>query len=244
MYDQYRTFVKATTMLRDLTEFKASPTYRAILEHVSPEIGNKFLEAIETKSRISRAALRAYCNRNDSLGKPQLYPFGPDFEASPSSLRYVYHAHLILSHAKQLGLAAINMLEIGGGYGGLYLALDMFSSLYDITVMSYTIVDLPEVLELQRQVAAALKVATPLTLLPSTTFGADYAHRDAFLTSNYCFSTLPKELQKKYQEILFPKVAHGFIAWNAIPVFDFGFPTKIVEESPMTGDQFNKYVYF
>ena len=46
-----------------------------------------------------------------------------------------------------------------------------------------------------------------------------------------------------YIKTLFPKVQHGFMAWNMIPIYDFGFKYTIEDEYPKTGD-FNKYVYF
>jgi hypothetical protein len=36
---------------------------------------------------------------------------------------------------------------------------------------------------------------------------------------------------------------HGFITWNNIPVYDFGFPADVEDEVPKTG-KVNKYVRF
>lgn len=243
MYSKYQAYVKAITSLRDLSSFKGSSTYREILEHVSPELGEAFFTALE-KTPISRADLRAFCLKNDSVGKPHLHRFGPDFEASPTSLRYAFHAHLILAYLRRLGQTdPVPIVEVGGGYGGLYIAIETFAPLYGVKLASYTIVDLPEVIELQRQYTALLPCQTPLTLLSAETFGAD-APADAFLVSNYAFSELTADLRAEYQRVLFPKIRHGFMTWNAIPVYDFGFQTIVLNETPLTGDQFNKYVYF
>jgi hypothetical protein len=51
------------------------------------------------------------------------------------------------------------------------------------------------------------------------------------------------DLQKQYIATLFPKVSHGFMAWNNIPLYNFGFETKSETEVPLTGPV-NKYVYF
>ena len=61
-----------------------------------------------------------------------------------------------------------------------------------------------------------------------------------FLISNYCFSELSSLNQDSYRQILFPKIANGFIVWNAVPLFDFGFPAQVEPEVPNTGD-WNKY---
>jgi hypothetical protein len=64
-----------------------------------------------------------------------------------------------------------------------------------------------------------------------------------FLVSNYCFSEISTEFQKKYIDTLFPKISHGFMAWNNSPTYYFGFEIKEEIEYPKTGN-FNRYVYF
>jgi hypothetical protein len=64
-----------------------------------------------------------------------------------------------------------------------------------------------------------------------------------FIISNYCFSEISEEFQKKYIDILFPKVSHGFMAWNMIPTYNFGFKFSEEDEYPKTGE-FNKYLRF
>jgi hypothetical protein len=64
-----------------------------------------------------------------------------------------------------------------------------------------------------------------------------------FLVSCYSFSEIPREYQTKYIENLFPKIKHGFITWNNIPVYNFGFVVDVEEEVPKTG-KVNKYVRF
>jgi hypothetical protein len=71
-------------------------------------------------------------------------------QVSPTSLRYVYQSHLILSYFKTLTLPKqLNLVEIGGGYGGLCVAIYFFSSYYKIKIDNYIIIDLKEVTQLQ-----------------------------------------------------------------------------------------------
>ena len=79
--------------------------------------------------------------------------------------------------------------------------------------------------------------------LNSNTFGNDIKKENLFLISNYCFSEIESHLQQKYIDILFPKILHGFMIWNLIPFFNFGFETEIKVEIPCTGGG-NKYIYF
>ncbi len=63
------------------------------------------------------------------------------------SLGYIYHSHLILTHLKTCILDTI--VEVGGGYDGLCLALHLFAAKYNVNIKSYTIVDLPSISKLQ-----------------------------------------------------------------------------------------------
>ena len=83
-----------------------------------------------------------------------------------------------------------------------------------------------------------------IEFIDASSFGSNIECNNMFLISNYCFSEISKENQNSYRQILFPKIKHGFIAWNMIPVYDFGFHTNIESEIPNTGGHMNKYVYF
>jgi hypothetical protein len=132
---------------------------------------------------------------------------------------------------------------VGGGYGGLCLALYYFSKKYNIHINSYSIIDLKEPLVLQKLYLSKLLTETSVEFIDSSTFGAHIEKENMFLVSNYCFSEIPDEFQKKYIQNLFPKVSHGFMAWNFIKTYDFGFSFREEQESPKT-DTFNKYIYF
>jgi hypothetical protein len=135
-------------------------------------------------------------------------------------------------------------VEVGGGYGCLCLAIHHFSKNYKIKINSYTIVDLPAISTLQRMYLIKVNPNLQVDFVGANTFGSEVEKNDMFLVSNYCFSEISDEFQKKYIEVLFPKVAHGFMAWNIIPTYDFGFTFREEKEFPNTGSVFNKYVYF
>ena len=80
--------------------------------------------------------------------------------------------------------------------------------------------------------------------LDASTFGKNIDKNNMFLISNYCFSEVSSEYQKEYITHLFPKVVHGFMAWNCIELYNFGFNIRVEEERPNTGGKYNKYVYF
>jgi hypothetical protein len=233
-YDTYHQYVKS--IANDLSNFKIHPGYTDVLEHVSFQQGQEYLKYI-SKFNLTDEQIYDFCKKNDSLGNPikYHYPFG---YVSPSSLRYILHSLLILEHIKNLNINNIKIVEVGGGYGGLCLAINHFSKLYNIT-FDYTIIDLEYVSKLQSNYLAQHFVSVKCIEPYGESLEGEY-----FLISNYCFSEIDKDSQNKYISLLFPKVKHGFIIWNMMEdPYYFGFKCDILEEYPQTGIK-NKYVYF
>ena len=143
----------------------------------------------------------------------------------------------------RLNLKEVDMVELGAGYGGLCFALHFFSNSFDITIQSYTLLDLPDVNKLQERFLTSMPLTgAHLSFCSSETFGRNV--KGGFLVSNYAFSELPASLRNAYSESLFTRIQHGFMAWNFIPVYDFGIPIiEDVEERPKTGP-LNRYLYF
>jgi len=241
-YSPYANYVEEICRNNDLSTFKTNPKYVYMLEHVSPEYGQQYLDYIQNNTKLSFEDVQAFCSSNDSVGSPHKIKYG-FLTVSPTSLRYVCHAHIILTHLQSLNLSFADIVEVGGGYGGLCLAIYSLSSKYNITIQSYTIVDLPSVLKLQQKYIPLVSSSIHPEFVDATTFGSTITKSNLFLVSNYCFSEISSQFQNEYRKHLFPKVSHGFMTWNHIPVYDFGFPCKVEDERPTTGPQ-NKYVYF
>ena len=238
-YDTYMNFVDMVCKSGDISTFKSVPEYTYMLEHVTYEEGLAYLDTITEKTHISTDDIRAFCNLNDSVGCPTRfqYEFGL---ASPTSIRYILHAHLILTHMKSLEMTN-NVVEVGG----LCLAVHYFAEKYGIKITSYTIIDLAPIGLLQHMYISKVNPNIRAITIDSNTYGVTIQDTDMFLISNYCFSEITNEHQKRYIHTLFPKVAHGFIAWNAIPVYDFGFSCRVEEEYPPSKySEYNRYLYF
>lgn len=123
---KYLTFCKeAATNDFLFSKFKINPNYTPILSHVSYEEGLKYLE--ESDKDIINLVLE-----NDKYGSPPLVEYG-NLKADPTSLRY---ARFITHIRKYLGEDLGNVLEIGGGYGGLCLGLNR-----TLNIKSYSIAD-------------------------------------------------------------------------------------------------------
>jgi hypothetical protein len=245
LYATYSKYVGLICDKKDLSGFKSNPDYTYMLEHVSEIQGRQYLECILTLTNITTESIIDFCALNDSVGDPvkQIYNgYLLNKSVSPSSLRYIYHAHLILTQMKAVG--NVDVVEVGGGYGGLCLAVHYFASKYGVSINSYRMCDLPNIIRLQKIYLDSIPSAPSVEFVDATSYGENIKCDNMFLISNYCFSEISRKNQDIYRQKLFPKVSHGFMAWNNIPVYDFGFTTRIVPEIPNTGGELNKYVYF
>jgi hypothetical protein len=241
-YSKYANFASAMENTFALRNFKRNSDYTAILEHVTEYQGFQYLQYIR-KTNLNFDSVKEYCDLNDRLGTPVMFQYDT-LLTSPTSLRYVFHSHLILSHMKSLSLSSVDIVEVGGGYGGLCIAMHHFAKAYDVKINSYTIIDLTPIIKLQEMYIRNLTPSTNVNFVDANTYGGSVPLTNAFMISNYCFSEISPEFRQNYIQNLLPKVSHGFMAWNFIPVFDFGFKTMVEDEYPNTGGNSNKYVYF
>jgi hypothetical protein len=141
----------------------------------------------------------------------------------------------------------MDFVEVGGGYGGLALAVDYLAKKYGIleSVKSYTIIDLAAPSKLQQEVLKQHALSIPVHFVDAATYGKDISTTNMFLISNYAFSCFTEPIRKRYQAELFSKVSHGCMAWNFIKTYDFGFELRVEDEVPLTGpSETNRYVYF
>lgn len=243
LYDRYVEFIKKQ-LDKDELVFKSDPDYQYMLEHSPRSFGPiavEYLPLIQKEFNTTPEEIVRFTTLNDSFGKPEVVNFEIIPPCSLTSLRYVYHAHLALNHMKKLNLKNVNVVEIGGGYGGLCMAIHTYAPTFGINIERYNIIDLEIPGKLQRRVLD-MKGYSDVKLYDAKNFGSELEN-DVFLISAYAFAEIDTALQKQYIDILFPKVTHGFIVWNCIPVYDIGKNTHVEDERPMTGNG-NRFVYF
>jgi hypothetical protein len=142
----------------------------------------------------------------------------------------------------ECNLNNIDVIEIGGGYGGLCFFLYKLSHLFNIHINSYSIFDLQEPLLLQKKYLENINVnGVHFTTMDDL----ENIKKNSFLISNYAYSEISLDLQKKYTEkLLNPYVSHGFLTWNFIEPYHFieNKMIKTEKEYPSTGDNF--YIWF
>ena len=248
MYDTYTNYIKSF-IDSDVEQwiFKSHPEYCYVLEHVSKVYGDFYLMEIDGKfNSLFNTNIDYFidvCHKNDFIGNPSKYVFDGFTNCSPTNLRYILHSLLILTYMKDCNLNNVDIIEIGGGYGGLCFFIYKLSYLFNITINSYSLFDLPEPLILQKKYLEALNINNVNYL------GIDSIKNlkeNSFLISNYAFSEISMELQKKYtNEVLNPYTSHGFLVWNFINIYKFINDKNMIIESeyPFTSN-INKYVYF
>ena len=248
MYDNYTNCIKSFVQT-DINEwtFKSNPHYNGILEHVSDEQGNSYLVEIKNKFNMiyntNTEHLIEICNKNDSCGKPKKYKFTDFTSCSPTNLRYILHSFLILNYMKDCQLNNIDIVEIGGGYGGLCFFIYNLASLFNITINTYSIFDLQSPLILQQKYLENLNINNVNYVELDN---IKNINKNSFLISNYAFSEISSNLQKKYtNDLLNTYTSHGFLVWNHIDTYIFvdNKYFTIENEVPSTADK-NRYVYF
>jgi hypothetical protein len=208
-----------------------------MLEHVSQAQGLEYYKLLKSEFGVSDSYINEFCKVNDHIGSPNKHVVH-NFRVSPTSLRYLYQASLILKHCSNE-----NIVEIGCGYGGLCLAIDYVSKHSNIKIKKYTCIDLLPAIKLQKMYLSKFDLGFETEFIDASTYGKDVSE-ESFLISNYCFSEIAENHQKEYIKHLFPKITSGFITWNMIPLYNFTKPVSKVEiERPLTGPN-NLFVYF
>jgi hypothetical protein len=241
MYDAYTNYIKSF-INSDITtwNFKTNGYYTEILEHVTKQYGDGYLVEISTRFEefynTHKQLLVELCKMNDSCGSPAKHDFDNFSSCSPSNLRYILHSLLILTFMKECNLTDVDVIEIGGGYGGLCFFLHKLSHLFNININSYSMFDLQEPLLLQKKYLENLNIKNVSCMF--TDNDIQNIKQNSFLVSNYAYSEISTELQKIYTEkILNPHTSHGFLVWNHFtPLYNF-VDNKVItkeEEYPLT----------
>lgn len=143
----------------------------------------------------------------------------------------------------------VDIVEVGGGYGGLCYSILHNAALLGISIRSYTMIDLEPVTQLQRMFHRKLSMLGVKYLAADkflSTGHNEHCAKDVFLVSNYCYSEIGQDLQRLYRDKLFPSVKHGFMVWNnSVGPNPENLPFEFTAEPerPLTGEH-NLFVRF
>jgi hypothetical protein len=259
-YDAYEKFVDTiSTNLKDCN-FKSHADYTGILEHVSYELGEKYLTLLENEfSEITYENIIGYITINDAYGEPVKHHYKylnrKDFLCSPTSLRYIYHALVILKYYKESECK--NIVEVGCGYGGLCLSIQYFSKLLNVNIINYNIIDLKPICNLIKSYLQIHNdnIYSNINYHESNTYGKNIVDSDLFFISNYCYTEINVEHNTNYTQFLLSKAKNGFLVWQnggnsgAYPVENSHLILNkkinlITEERPQTDQGIEKHINF
>lgn len=180
-----------------IEDFKNDWRFRPIFEHCPKYIA---LNHIENVRRLAPNFLSIKWT-NDTIGGAYLQELN-GWHGSTSTAQYIS----VLANLVELfgTLEGLDILEIGGGYGGQIMCiLDIFCP------KSYTILDLPEVNELQRKVIQKSGVMNDITDIYAVSTIPKKKYD--LVISNYALSEIPN--QEPYQKLL-KRCKHGYITCN------------------------------
>ncbi len=203
-YDEYLDFCyKAASDTNTFNSFRKNPAYRKILEHVTREQGQQYLDLLINKYLWSQTVYA-----EETVGNPDLFEYslhGKRTKFNPNMLRYIKVLSEILS---QTNITGKEVVEIGVGYGGQCKIVHNYCS-----PKSYTLIDLYQPLLLARRY---LDVFPINGILSFKTMNEYSPKKIDWVISNYAFSELRREIQEVYCNKVLNWAKHGYITFNDI----------------------------
>jgi hypothetical protein len=185
--------------------FRTSKAMHSVVDHVTFEQGDQYLRNILKTNNLTKNLI-SVVNQVDSIGNPRKFRYKPYGDLSPLSLRYLNTFFNLKSNFGDLN--QLNIVEIGGGFGGQAALICSLS-----TPKSYTLLDLPVVILLQEKFVKDLKIKGDFYFYSNPEMVRDQID---LVLSNYAFSELTKDVQDLYLETVILKSRFGFITWNKL----------------------------
>jgi hypothetical protein len=199
--------LKAALNTRIFSVFRRHPDYTPILEHVSPELGHRYLTIILDQYGLSASEVCALISPLQTMGMPRRVRL-PDLPVpvSTTSLRYLKVAlDLVHRFGPHLG----HVVEIGCGFGGQAVILSQIAK-----VDSYTFLDLWQVNLLIRRFIESSPGSFPYEITTLRDAARSRSHWDLAI-SNYAFSELPLPLQTQYHSQILSHCHSGYLTMNS-----------------------------
>lgn len=187
--------------------FRQNRLYQEILEHVTKEQSDLYISEMKNPERLTEEHISQF-RENDSVGNPVTFEYNQFGIVSPTTIRYIKNTLDIDTFLA--GQKVDNIVEIGGGYGGLCRALSVL-----VDFENYLIVDLPEVNQLSNKYLSNFKNLNGKT---SQAFYDEVASIEGIdlLISNYAYSECTFELQKSYYDNIIVNSDKFYITYNNI----------------------------
>lgn len=235
IYEKYEIICEQSSLDENVfNTFKSNPNYTTILEHVSYELGLQYYKKIND-CNFNDYFFNKFME-NDIIGGTKKFYYDDKF-ISPSTLRYIYTAYDINT---KINIENLDIVEIGGGYGGQYKILNDMQEFFGRYFKSYTIIDLPSVIKLQSKYLNRLNYKN-VNFISYNDLDKIENKYDACI-SNYGFGELDRNIQNNYVDKILKNCNNFYIIYNTQDVHNFLSDLKSEAEDPKTG-QFNTLYY-
>lgn len=220
--------------------FKQDSRYKIILEHVNKHESDLFISEMKNYDILNEKHLEEF-RENDLIGNSEIYEYKFFGKMSPSTIRYIKNTLDIFDF---IGSKKIkNIVEIGGGYGGLCKTINVLLN-YD----SYTIIDLPEVNALSKKYTDQffnLKGKVSQLSMDELNKIKDVD----LVISNYAFSECSQVAQMTYYNNIIANSKYFYMVYNNITTnnmnstafFDFASNKFDINTEK---DSNNNYIYY
>ena len=206
-YTNYLKACKQALNEDSFKNFRRDSFYNVVIEHVSYQLGMDYLLEVK-KNTPDLLKLSDKFVTSEDIGNPIVFYFDTAGRyLSPTTCRYI---KVLSDLIKMFGDLELNIVEIGGGYGGQCKIIHDF-----IQPKSYTIIDLPEVILLTEKFLSHFSI-NPVFRDINDSSEINYD----LCISNYSFS----EFDRKYQDFYAEKVINisdkGYMTCNFMGLRD------------------------
>jgi putative sugar O-methyltransferase len=189
------------------SNFKRDPRYKVILEHISKSDSDLYVSKMKGYHSLNEYQLQRF-RENDKYGGSEIFNYDFFGDMSPSTIRYIKNSLDIFDYFR--GKNIKNIVEIGGGYGGLCKTL---SVLFDFD--NYVIIDLPEVNKLSNKYLNKFKeLKDKITQISFDEI--ECIENIDLVISNYAFSECSRNIQEKYYNNIILNTKYFYVTYNTI----------------------------
>jgi len=227
---------------KEFANFKKHPHFTPILEHVDYRLGCQYLEIIKRDYSYFLENFDKF-KINDTVGNPVLHDFPDIGITTGTTLRYVKTLGDLKQHVGDL--SGMNIVEIGGGYGGQCLVTRQ-----EFEFASWQILDLSSVAKLQRRYLQQHNIDVWTGTIDEFQRG-----QIDLVISNYAFSECMQETQDQYLREVIQHAQRGYFQINpdAVGCYQreeslanlkkFGKKQKVLPDMPIGSRYPNNFIY-
>lgn len=190
------------------SNFKRDARYKKILEHVKRPESLMFINEMKDYEEVITPELLEKFKENDKYGNAEILEYDFFGSISPSTIRYIKNTLDVIAEFDTSKIK--NIVEIGGGYGGLCKTLSCA-----IDFDNYVIIDLPEASALQEKYISKFEnLNGKFRALPFTEL--DAIDGIDLVISNYAFSECSMDIQEKYYSDVVLNAKSFYMVYNNI----------------------------